>query len=117
MAAAANATTKFIAGHSATEAGGALLSRILPEIVAGPAVEALGFAAGAPVALAAAFVIGGIELYEHRKEIWDTTRHGPLEGQTIQDQFQHTKHFPEVADRYLHKSHLTQTSKSDMCRE
>ena len=85
LAAAANATTKFIAGHSATEAGGALLSRMLPEIIAGPAVEALGFAASAPVALAAAFVIGGIELYEHRKEIWDMTRHGPLEGQTIQD--------------------------------
>jgi len=85
VAAAANATSKYVAGQSATEAGGALLSRMLPEIIAGPAVEALGFAASAPVALAAAFVIGGIELYEHRKEIWDMTRHGPLEGQTIQD--------------------------------
>ena len=84
-AAVANGKGQYITEHTGTQVAQGLLTRMLPELVAGPAVEALGFAASAPVALAAAFVIGGIELYEHRKEIWDITRHGPLAGQTMKD--------------------------------
>ena len=85
LAAAFNGTGQFLTRHTGTQLAQGVLTEMLPKLVAEPAVAALGFAASAPVALAAAFVIGGIELYEHRKEIWDATRHGPLAGQTITD--------------------------------
>jgi hypothetical protein len=85
IGAAGNATGQFFTGHSGTELGQTVLKRMLPRVVGEQAAAALGVAASAPVALAAAFIIGGIELYEHRKQIWDMTRHGPLNGQSIQD--------------------------------